>query len=127
MLQAEQKETNMQIQKLQKLEELQKKKTYQNNLTRFENLVVINVAVEPRLHFPKIFDENGRKTDERSAKSDGYIYTFSEFSTAKIVKIVLANRVNLSLLNAYKIGGNGYSIKNANMIFIEKNGTIEEY
>lgn len=127
MLLAEQEETNMQIQKLQKLQDLQKKKIYQNNLTRFESIVVINVAVEPKLHFPKIFDENGRKTDERSDKSDGYIYTFSEFSTAKIVKIVLSDRVNLSLLNAYKIGGDGYFIKNANMIFIEKNGTIEEY
>ena len=32
-------------------------------------------------------DENGK--DLRSDKSDGYTYTFTEFGTAKVVKIVL--------------------------------------
>ena len=61
-------------------------------MTRFDNIVVVNVGVEPKEHFPKLKnadgsnmkDENGK--DLRSDKSDGYTYTFTEFGTAKVVK-----------------------------------------
>ena len=60
------------------------------------------------------------KVDKRSETSDGWTYTFAEFSTCKTIKIVLPKRLNVQLMGAYKLGGLGYDIKAGNMYFIEK-------
>lgn len=118
---------------IEKLKQLQAKTKQSSTMTRFDNIVVVNVGVEPKEHFPKLKnadgsnmkDENGK--DLRSDKSDGYTYTFTEFGTAKVVKIVLPSRLNLVLLSAYQASGLGYDIKSAGMIFIEKDCKLANY
>ena len=110
---------------LEKLKALQSQSNTTNaSLTLFNNVVVVNVGVNPTPHFPKLKDKFGNKVkdengkDKRSETSDGLTYTFVEFGTAKMVKIVL---------QAYKVAGLGYDIKSANMIFIEQKGQIADY
>ena len=85
------------------------------------------------LHFPKLKDKFGNKVkdengkDKRSETSDGLTYTFVEFGTGKMVKIVLSEDRQFELLQAYKVAGLGYDIKSANMIFIEQKGQIADY
>ena len=79
---------------LEKLKALQESKSKTANLSLFSNLVVIDVGIKPTQHFPKLKDEFGNKLkdengkDKRSETSDGFTYTFTEFGTGKIVKIV---------------------------------------
>ena len=118
---------------LEKLKQLQMQQTKSSSMTTFDNLVVVHVGAEPTEHFPKLKDKNGNKikdvdgSDKRSDKSDGWTYTFVQFATAKTVKIVLAQKVNIELLTAYAVSGKGYDIKNANLIFIEKDVKISNY
>ena len=95
--------------------------------------VVIKLGVKPVEHFPKVKgkdgktqkDENGN--DVRSKVSDGYTYTFSEFETSKIVKVVLDKLYDIKVMNAYLISGYGYDIRSGNMIFIDKDVRLETY
>ncbi len=95
--------------------------------------VVIKLGVKPVEHFPKVKgkdgktqkDENGN--DVRSKVSDGYTYTFSEFETSKIVKVVLDKLYDVKVMNAYLISGYGYDIRSGNMIFIDKDVRLETY
>ena len=105
-------------------------------MVKLENLVGVYLGTEPTEHFPKLLDsngnklqeeKNGRKVDKRSETSDGWTYTFAEFSTCKTIKIVLSKRVNVQLMGAYMLGGLGYDIKSGNMYFIEKDTTISNY
>lgn len=118
---------------LEKLKQLQMQQTKSSSMTAFDNLVVVHVGVEPTEHFPKLRDAHGNKikdtdgSDKRSEKSDGWTYTFVQFATAKTVKIVLAQKVKIELLTAYAVSGKGYDIKNANLIFIEKDVKIGNY
>jgi len=118
---------------LEKLKQLQMQQTKSSSMTTFDNLVVVHVGAEPTEHFAKLKDKNGNKikdvdgSDKRSDKSDGWTYTFVQFATAKTVKIVLAQKVNIELLTAYAVSGKGYDIKNANLIFIEKDVKISNY
>lgn len=122
-----------QLQKLQALQAKNKTQATQSAMTRFDGLVVVNVGVAETEHFPKLKDEYGQKlkdekgADLRSKESDGYTYTFAEFGTARTIKIVFPKRVDLKLLGAYQVGGLGYDIKNARMVFIEKDATIKAY
>lgn len=102
-------------------------------MTKLENIVGIYLGTEPTEHFPKLLysngnkvqeEKNGRKVDKRSKTSDGWTYTFAEFSTCKIIKIVLSQRVNVQLMGAYKLSSLGYDIKSGNMYFVEKDTTI---
>lgn len=119
---------------LEKLKALQSQNNSANaSLTLFNNVVVVNVGVNPTQHFPKVKDKFGNKikdgkgNDKRSEISDGYTYTFVEFGTGKMVKIVLPEERQFGLLQAYKVAGLGYDIKAANMIFIEQKGQIVDY
>lgn len=118
---------------LEKLKQLQSQQTKSSSMTAFDNLVVVHVGVEPTEHFPKMRDAHGNKiknadgSDKRSEVSDGWTYTFVQFATAKTVKIVLAQKVKIELLTAYTVSGKGYDIKNANLIFIEKDVKIGNY
>lgn len=119
--------------RIEKLKALQESKSKTANLTLFSNVVVIDVGIKPTQHFPKlkdglgnkIKDENGK--DKRSETSDGYTYTFAEFGTGKMVKIVLPQQQKIELLGSYMVAGFGYDIKQANMIYIEQKGQIAEY
>ncbi len=119
----------------------------QNTLSKLANLansdskgnrqafktIVIKLGVKPVEHFPKVKgkdgktqkDENGN--DVRSKVSDGYTYTFSEFETSKIVKVVLDKLYDVKVMNAYLISGYGYDIRSGNMIFIDKDVRLETY
>ena len=113
---------------LEKLKALQESKSKTANLSLFNNLVV-----KPTQHFPKLKDEFGNKIkdengkDKRSETSDGYTYTFTEFGTGKMVKVVLPQEQKIDLLGSYVVVGFGYDIKSANMIFIEQKAKIAEY
>lgn len=124
-----------QLQKLQALQAQNKEKAKTSSMVKLEVLGVY-LGTEPTEHFPKLLDsngnklqeeKNGRKVDKRSETSDGWTYTFAEFSTCKTIKIVLSNRVNVQLMKAYKLSGLGYDIKSGNMYFIEKDTTITNY
>ena len=119
---------------LEKLKALQSQSNTTNaSLTLFNNVVVVNVGVNPTPQFPKLKDRFGNKVkdengkDKRSETSDGLTYTFVEFGTGKMVKIVLSEERQFELLQAYKVAGLGYDIKSANMIFIEQKGQIADY
>ena len=118
---------------LEKLKALQESKSKTANLSLFNNLVVIDVGIKPTQHFPKLKDEFGNKVkdengkDTRSETSDGYTYTFTEFFTGKMVKVVLPQEQKIELLGSYVVVGFGYDIKQANMIFIEQKAKIAEY
>ena len=125
-----------QLQKLQALQSESKEKSKQANMSRFKNIVGVYLGTEPKEHFPKLLDtngkklqeeKNGRKVDKRSETSDGWTYTFAEFSTCKTIQIVLSKRVNVQLMAPYKLGGWGYDIKSGNIYFIEKDTTISNY
>ena len=63
----------------------------------------MNVGVKPTEHFPKLKDSEGNKVkdengkDKRSDVSDGWTYTFAEFGTAKVVKVVIPKLYELEL------------------------------
>ena len=94
-------QANKQAEVLGKLQRLQEQRQSQkSNLTRFDGLVVVNVGVKPTEHFPKLKDSEGNKVkdengkDKRSDVSDGWTYTFAEFGTAKVVKVVILNSMS---------------------------------
>jgi len=133
--QAQQTNGLSQLQKLQALQAQNNAKAKTSSMTKLE-VVGVYLGTQPAEHYPKLLDENGnkvqeekngRKVDKRSETSDGWTYTFAEFSTCKTIKIVLPQRVNVQLMGAYKLGGLGYDIKSGNMYFIEKDTTITNY
>lgn len=122
-----------QLERLKAKKEAMKKNANSSNMVAFDDILVVNVGVEPIKHYPKLKDSDGNKlkdekgADKRSDVADGWTYTFAEFGTAKTVKIVLKNFVSLTLLGAYKVSGLGYDIKNVGLVFIEKDSKIETY
>ena len=126
----------LQLQKLQALQSESKEKSKQANMSRFENIVGVYLGTEPKEHFPKLLDTNGKKLqeekngrtiDKRSDKSDGWTYTFSQFGTCKKIMIVLSNRLDVRLMEAYQLSGLGYDIKGVDMFFIEKDSNIIKF
>ncbi len=95
--------------------------------------VVIKLGVKPVKHFPKMKDKTGKTmkdesgNDLRSETSDGYTYTFSDFETSQVVKVVLDKLYDIKVMNAYLISGLGYDIRSGNMIFIDEDVKITEY
>lgn len=122
-----------QIEKLKQLQTQLKENAGQSNLDSFENLVGIYLGVEPKIHYPKVKDNEGNKVkddkgnDIRSEVSDGWTYTFSEFGTSKQIKVVLNKQINFKLLTAYSISGKGYDIKSGGMYFLEVDTKVANY
>lgn len=117
----------------ERLQALVNQPNQNSNMTAFRGLVVVNVGCKPTEYYPKITDKNGKKvTDlegriQRAEHSDGYTYTFSQFGTAKMVKLVLPKKLDLGLLEPYRVSGLGYDIRNANIVYLEKDITISKY
>ncbi len=102
------------------------------NRQAFKN-VVIKLGVKPVQHFPKMRGKDGKVLKDkdgnelRSKTSDGYTYTFSDFETSRVVKVVLDKLYDIKVMNAYLISGYGYDIRSGNMIFIDKDVVLKEY
>lgn len=108
------------------------KDSHSSNKQAFKR-VVIKLGVKPVKHFPKLKDKSGKAmkddsgNDMRSETSDGYTYTFSDFETSQVVKVVLDKLYDIKVMNAYLISGLGYDIRSGNMIFIDEDVKITEY
>ena len=117
---------------LEKLSQLAGKQ-HSSNKQAFNGLIVIKLGVKPIKHFPKVKGKDGKTVkdadgnDMRSEKSDGYTYTFSDFETSQVVKVVLDKLYDIKVMNAYVVSGLGYDIRSGNMIFIDENAKIAEY
>lgn len=120
---------------MQRLQAFATKKVKHSSMLAFADIVVINVGAPPVPHYPKIKDENGANVkdsngkDKRAEQLDGYTFTFAEYGTAKMIKVVLPAKCQdqLVLLRPYKISGLGYDIRNANMLFLEKDVKISNF
>lgn len=118
---------------LSRLQVLQDQGVRSNTRVSFENLVCVAVGVEPVQHFPKLKDAQGKNikdadgNDKRAEKADGWQYTFSEFGTANVVKVVLAKDYKMKPLSVFTISGLGYDMRQANMKYIDKNAKIASY
>lgn len=118
---------------LARLQALQNQGVRNNTRVSFENLVCVAIGVEPVQHFPKLKDSEGKNikdadgNDKRAEKPDGWQYTFSEFGTASVVKVVLAKDYSMKPLSVYTISGLGYDMRQANMKYIDKNAKIASY
>lgn len=117
---------------LEKLSQLAGKQ-HSSNKQAFNGLIVIKLGVKPIKHFPKVKGKDGKTVkdadgnDMRSEKSDGYTYTFSDFETSQVVKVVLDKLYDIKIMNAYLISGEGYEIRNANMLFIDEDAKLMAY
>lgn len=118
---------------LDRLQKLANEQSKSNNMTAFSGLVVVNVGCKPVEHFPKLQDKNGKKIVDsighvqHAEHSNGWIYTFSQFGSGKMVKVVLPQQFELDLLQPYQVSGLGYDIRNANMIYIDRGVKISKY
>ena len=98
----------------------------------FKN-VVIMLGVKPVEHFPKLKGKDGKTlkdedgNDRRSTTKDGYTYTFADFETCRVVKVVLDKLYDIKVMNAYLVSGYGYDIRSGNMIFIDEDVHLQEY
>lgn len=116
-----------------KLKALEQKGVQSTSKIAFHDLVVCTVGAPVKEHFPKVklADGTTKKDDEgndiRAEKSDGYMFTFTQFGTATKVMAVLPRKYNLDLLSAYKLSGLGYQMRNANMIYVDENVNLSNY
>lgn len=116
---------------LDRLKALKSKKP--SNMTRFDGLVVVEVGVEPKPYYPKLKTADGAAIkgadgkDQRAETSSGWTYTFTEYATAKTVKVVFSKKYALEPLTPYKVSGEGYDIQQGNLIFIQENGHIDNF
>lgn len=94
--------------------------------TLFSDLKVTYLGAPEREHFPKVKNSDGSKKldalghEVRAEKSDGWIYTFSEVGTSKVVMAVLPEKVNVEWFEVYKVVGLGYNLRKANMVFLDQ-------
>lgn len=117
---------------LAKLQALEKKGIQGGSKTSFRDLVVCNVGVPIKEHFPKlkvngVVQKDADGSDARSQQSDGFTYTFSQFGTANKVMAVLPTKYNLDLLTVYKLTGLGYQMRQANMLYLDENVKLTVY
>ena len=123
-------ENNSQLARLKVLEE---KGVKTSGKSVFNGLVVCNLGVKAKEHYPKLKNADGtaKKNADgntmHSEQSDGWLYTFSEFGTCNKVMIVLPKKFNLELMTAYSVSGLGYSMRSSNMIYIDENAKIANY
>ena len=118
----------------EKLLALQSKlKEKQSNKETFTDIVCVHVGIEPAAYFPKVKNADGTNAkdedgnDKRSETQFGWMYSFVQFGTGKLVKIVNRERIAIELLETYAVSGNGYDIKQARMAFIDENAKILKY
>ena len=121
---------------LEKLQNLLNEKQKKNSAAKveFKDLICIYTGVQSAPYYEKLKDGNGKDVKDkdgkivRSSELKGYMYTFNELGTAKVVKIVVTNKdMPIKLLSVYKIKGDGYDIKNGNMIFLDENVGVTNY
>lgn len=120
---------------LKRLQDFQKQKSIQSRVSSMVpfDTVGVYLGVKPKEYFPKLRDENGEVVKDsngspvRSKEPMGYIHTFSEVTTSKMIKVVRPHEFPLSLMSPFRLTGLGYDIKSANMVFIEKEGMIESF
>lgn len=104
----------------------------EGNRQAFKN-VVIKLGVKPVQHFPKLKGKDGKAlkdekdNDLRGKTSDGYTYTFSDFKTSRVVKVILDKLYDIKLMSPWIVSGYGYDIRSGNMIFIDKDVHLSEY
>lgn len=104
-----------------------------NNKTSFKGLVVVDLGVEPKPHYPKIKNADGtNKLDAdgqpvKASQADGFTHTLAEVGTCTKVMIVLSRQYDLELMGVYSIGGLGYAMRSSNLIFIDEQATIANY
>lgn len=104
----------------------------EGNRQAFKN-VVIKLGVKPVQHFPKMKGKDGKTlkdedgNDLRSKNSDGYTYTFSDFKTSKVVKVILDKFYDIKPMTSWLVSGYGYDIRSGNMIFIDRDVHLSEY
>lgn len=116
---------------LERLKALKGKKS--SNMTRFEGLVVVAVGVEAKPYYPKLKTADGATIkgadgkDQRAETASGWTYTFTEYGTAKTVKVVLDKQYALEPLTVYEVSGEGYDIQQGNLIFVQENGHIAQF
>lgn len=115
---------------LKNLEAYKKNNLQTSNLEHI-SVLGIYLSVDPREHFPKLKNADGSnvKGDDgrvmRSEVSDGWTYTFSEYGTSKVIKVVLPEKVELEPLSPWIVTGEGYDMPS--MFFIEKEGEVSVY
>lgn len=120
-----------QLSQLDRLKALKGQK--QSNMTRFDDLVIVEVGVEPKPYYPKLKGADGKAIkgadgkDQRSETPSGWSYTFTEYGTAKTVKVVLDTQYALEPLTVYKVSGEGYDIQQGNLIFIQEKGRLSNF
>lgn len=119
---------------MEKLHALQSKlKQKQSNKELFTDVVVVHVGIEPTAYYPKMKNADGSNVkdedgnDKRSETQAGWMYSFVQFGTGKLVKIVTRERLNVDLLETYSVSGKGYDIKQARMLFIDEEAKIVKY
>lgn len=111
----------------------QKEATRKTNKVSFSNLVVCNLGVPPKEHFPKVKNADGTvKVDDndrpvKSTKSDGWLFTFSQFGTCNKVMVILDTGYTLNVMGAYMLSGLGYTMRDSNLIYIDENVKITDY
>lgn len=121
------------VSQFSRLQELAKRGVKKSNKTFFQDLIVCNLGVKPKEHYPKIknLDGSSKKDSEgldvRAKESDGWIYTFAEFGTCTKVMAVISKSVNLKLMAAYKLSGLGYAMRSSNMIFVDEQVSLSNY
>lgn len=122
----------METNKLTKLKaDLSAKNT--GNKKNFTDFIVVYTGVKPTEYRKKlknslgeiIKDEKGN--DKRSSTISGYTYTFNQLGTAKIVKVVFKEKINLGLLDVYILSGLGYEFIKSSMFFIDESAVIKNY
>lgn len=117
------------LEKLQKLAKVQQKRSSKQAFKK----VGIYLGVEPSEYFAKKKDADGNNvTDEaghavREEVASGFLYTFSEVGTSKLLKVVVSKRIDVKMLSAYVVAGEGYNIASGNLIFLDTKGKVGLY
>ena len=123
----------MQQSTLDKLNKLAGQETTSNKQMFKRIVVALGPATKPVEHYPKLKDENGKTVkdekgnDKRSDKSDGFMFTFSDFKTSRMVKVVLDKKYDVKVMQAYIISGLGYDLRGAGFVYLDENCTIKNY
>ena len=118
---------------LARLQQLAKRGVTGQNKMFFSDLIICNLGVAPKEHFPKLKNADGTKQkdadghDIRAEKPDGWTYTFSEFGTCNKVMAVVPKQYNLELLKVYQLSGLGYQMRDANMIYVDQDVKLSNY
>lgn len=115
---------------------LEKLRSYKatKNTGSLQKLKVVGIHLDCDVvpYFPKLKGADGKVQkspegkDLRSEVQEGWLYTMSEYGTAKQLKFVLPNFLEFEPLTAYEVEGSGYDIKTGNMYFLVQEVDITE-